>query len=154
MMLTGGIGLIFAPAERGGVQICAASICAAPLSASPAFCETKGRASASHSSQTLEQRRDQFHLARLGEFLHPAQSARERLPSTNARRLFSSRPATRPAANQMALQALDNLRQQQALSLAYFDVFVGAMIVSVAMIVLVPFMKRSVAEKGEHVAAD
>jgi len=52
------------------------------------------------------------------------------------------------ASQQLALQALDNVRDQQASALAYFDCFwVFAMI----MLALVPFvllMKRSVAEKG------
>ena len=54
---------------------------------------------------------------------------------------------------QMSLQVLDNLRQQQALSLAFFDVFWVCAVVSAALVVLVLLMKRSVAEKGEHVSA-
>ena len=52
---------------------------------------------------------------------------------------------------QMSLQVLDNLRQQQALSLAFFDVFWLCAVLAVALVVLVLLMKRSVAEKGEHV---
>jgi DHA2 family multidrug resistance protein len=54
----------------------------------------------------------------------------------------------------MAVQALDNLVQQQASSLAYFDVFWLAAVLGVALLVLVPLMKRSVAEKGAHVGAE
>ena len=53
----------------------------------------------------------------------------------------------------MSLQTLDNLRQQQALSLAFFDVFWLCAVLAVALVVLVLLMKRSVAEKGEHVSA-
>ena len=53
----------------------------------------------------------------------------------------------------MGFQTLDNLRQQQAASLAFFDIFWLCAVLAVALVVLVLLMKRSVAEKGEHVAA-
>ena len=53
----------------------------------------------------------------------------------------------------MSLQVLDNLRQQQAASLAFFDIFWLCAVLAVALVLLVLLMKRSVAEKGEHVAA-
>ena len=49
---------------------------------------------------------------------------------------------------------LDNLRQQQALSLAYFDVFWLCAVLGVSLVLLVALMKRSVAEKGEHLATE
>ena len=58
------------------------------------------------------------------------------------------------AAQQMALQSLDNLRLQQSSSLAYFDSFVVFAAVSVGLVVLVFFMKPSVAQKGAHIAAE
>ena len=60
-------------------------------------------------------------------------------------------PAT---AQQLALQALANLRQQQASALAYFDVF---WLLAAVMLLLVPvvlLMKRSVAEKGARVGVE
>jgi DHA2 family multidrug resistance protein len=39
-------------------------------------------------------------------------------------------------------------------SLAYFDVFWLCAVMSLALVVLVSFMKRSVAEKGEHIGAE
>jgi len=47
-----------------------------------------------------------------------------------------------------------NLREQQSSSLAYFDTFFLFAVIAVALIVLVFFMRRSVAEKGAHVAAE
>ncbi len=55
---------------------------------------------------------------------------------------------------QMAVQALADLRQQQAASLAYFDVFWLCAALGVALVVLVLLMKRSVAEKGERIGAE
>ena len=54
----------------------------------------------------------------------------------------------------MAVQALDNLRQQQASVLAYFDVFWVAAVLAALLVPLVLLMKRSVAEKGAHIGAE
>ena len=57
-------------------------------------------------------------------------------------------------AHQMALQSLDNLRQQRALTLSYFDSFLVFGALATALAIFVLFMKRSVAEKGAHVSAE
>ncbi|MGH8163213.1 MAG: hypothetical protein ACREP1_02630 [Rhodanobacteraceae bacterium] len=57
-----------------------------------------------------------------------------------------SRPAILVAAQQLALQALANLRQQQASALAYFDVFWVLAVVMAALVFVLLLMKRSVAE--------
>jgi len=54
----------------------------------------------------------------------------------------------------MALGVLDQLRIQQASSLAYFDVFSLSAAVGVLLVVCVLFMRRSVAEKGVHIGAE
>jgi DHA2 family multidrug resistance protein len=54
----------------------------------------------------------------------------------------------------LSLQSLDELRQQQAASLAFFDVFWLCAVLAAALVLLVVFMKRSVAEKGEHISAE
>jgi DHA2 family multidrug resistance protein len=54
----------------------------------------------------------------------------------------------------MALQGLANLRDQQAASLGYFDCFWVFAILGTSLVLLVFFMKRSVAEKGAHIAAE
>jgi DHA2 family multidrug resistance protein len=58
------------------------------------------------------------------------------------------------AAQQMTLRSLESLRDQQALSLAYFDVFWFLAAISAALVFLVFLMRRSVAEKGAHIAAE
>jgi len=55
------------------------------------------------------------------------------------------------AAQQLAWQALENLRQQQASALAYFDVFLMMAVVTLVLVPVVLLMKRSVAEKGAHI---
>jgi len=54
----------------------------------------------------------------------------------------------------LTLQALADLRQQQAVSLAYFDDFWPFAALALALVPLVLLMKRSVAEKGEHIGAE
>ncbi len=75
-------------------------------------------------------------------------------------RIIPQAPAIKQAeaklfgSQQMAVQALDNLRQQQAASLAYFDVFWVCAALGAGLALLVLLMKRSVAEKGAHVGAE
>ena len=73
-------------------------------------------------AQAFEWRREQFHTARVGEFLDPFN------PAVNSfleqgQAFFFQQTGDPAASQQMALQALANLRQQQAASLAYFDDF-------------------------------
>jgi DHA2 family multidrug resistance protein len=44
--------------------------------------------------------------------------------------------------------------QEQASSLSYFDVFWAFAMLSLALVLLVLLMRRSVAEKGAHLAAE
>ena len=53
----------------------------------------------------------------------------------------------------MTLQELSDLRQQQAGSLAYFDVFWASAVLAIVLVPLVLFMKRSVAEKGARISS-
>jgi MFS transporter, DHA2 family, multidrug resistance protein len=52
------------------------------------------------------------------------------------------------------VQQLENLRQQQASSLAYFDTFWMASVLTFLVTFAVLFMKRSVAEKATHAASE
>jgi len=101
-------------------------------------------------SQTFQERRDQFHVLRLGEsldFFNPAVSSF----LEQARGVFLQQTGDPVAAQQLAWQALENLREQQASSLAYFDTFWMAAVLTFAVTFLVLIMKRSVAEKGAHI---
>ena len=50
--------------------------------------------------------------------------------------------------------ALEEIREQQASALAYFDAFLIFAVVALVLAFLVLLMKRSVAEKGPHLAAE
>ena len=104
-------------------------------------------------AQTIQERRDQFHSLRLGENLDPLNPAvNSYLDQTQP--VFLQQTGDPVAAKQLALQTLANLREQQSSALSYFDTFFVFAVVAVALIVLVFFMKRSVAAKEPHVAAE
>ena len=73
-------------------------------------------------AQTMQERRDQFHTLRLGEYLDPFNPAVQSFVE-QAQARFLQQTGDPAAAQQLAWQALETLRQQQASALAYFDVF-------------------------------
>ncbi len=104
-------------------------------------------------AQTIRERREQFHTLRLNEHLDTLTPAANRFLA-GAHDTFVRHNGDPVLSDRLGLAALGNLRDQQALSLAYFDIFFVAAVLSAAIILLVFLMKRSVAEKGAHVAAD
>jgi DHA2 family multidrug resistance protein len=94
--------------------------------------------------QTLQERRYQIHTARAGEFLDPFNPEMTSfLEQTRA--FFYQQTGDAAGSQQNALQALADLRQQQAVSFAFFDVFWAAAAACLALVFLVLLMKRSVA---------
>jgi len=104
-------------------------------------------------AQTIQERREQFHVLRLNEFLDQFNPAVNEL-MTRAHAFFLQQTGDAVMSNQLAYQALQNARNNQASSLAYFDVFWASAAIAVLLIFLVLLMRRSVAEKGAHVAAE
>src|SRR5262245_55922623 len=102
-------------------------------------------------AQTLHERRDQFHTLRLGEYLDPFNTAVGSFLGQASALVQTADPA---ASQQLAWQALENLRQQQASALAYFDSFWIFAMVTLALVLVVPLMKRSVAEKGAPIGGE
>jgi DHA2 family multidrug resistance protein len=105
-------------------------------------------------AKTLLDRREQFHTLRLNESLDPLNPAVGRFFERTSG--FFMRQATGDGyhAQRNALQVLQNLRERQALSLSYFDVFWYSAVVAIVLVLLVGLMRRSVAEKGAHIAAE
>ena len=102
-------------------------------------------------AQTMQERREQFHVLRLGEYLDQLNPAVHSF-FAQAQALFSSSDPV--LAREQALQGLETLREQQASSLAYFDCFWLMAIVMLALAPVVLLMKRSVAEKGAHISSE
>jgi DHA2 family multidrug resistance protein len=104
-------------------------------------------------AQTFQERREQFHGLRLGEYLDPF-NAVANVFVAHAQAFFSQEIGDPVAARQLALQELENLRQRQASSLAYFDCFWMFAVLTLVLVFVALIMKRSVAEKGDHTARE
>jgi len=101
----------------------------------------------------LRERRLQFHVQRLGEGLDPLN------PSVRAyhdavRDYLLTQFGDPVGADHGAWEMIENLRQQQALSLAYFDCFWAFGVAALCLVPLVLLMRPSRAAKGEHIGAE
>jgi DHA2 family multidrug resistance protein len=147
-----GLSMIFAPLNVAAFKYIPQHLRGAAVGLF-ALLRNEGGSVGTSMAQTMQERRLQFHLSRVGEFIDPLN------PTVNtfreqAQEFFFQQTGDAPGSQQMALQALADLREQQAASLAYFDVFWLCAAVGVALVFFVPLMKRSVAEKGAHVGAE
>jgi DHA2 family multidrug resistance protein len=104
-------------------------------------------------AQTIQERREQFHILRLNERLDSLNPAVTQL-FHQGQSFFLQHTGDAVLSQRLSLQALQLVRDQQASSLAYFDVFWSSAAVAILLIPLVLLMRRSVAEKGAHVAAE
>ncbi len=147
-----GLGMAFAPINVAAFMYTPRHMRAAAVGLF-ALLRNEGGSFGTSMARTVQERRDQFHTWRVGEFIDPfnpaANSYLER-----AQAYFFQQTGDAPRAQRMALQTLANLRSQQAASLAYFDVFLVFAGLAVVLAFLVLLMKRSVAEKGAHVGAE
>ena len=152
MVLTAGLGLIFAPINVAAYMYVPPHLRGSAIALVSLF-RNEGGSVGTSLSQTIQQRRDQFHLVRINDYLDPLNSyVTSYLEQTKA--YFFQLTGDPFGSQQMALQSLQDLRQQQALSLAYFDVFWMAALLAIALVPLVFLMKRTVASKSSHIAAD
>ena len=104
-------------------------------------------------AQTFHERLLQFHSLRLGEDLDPLNPALHAFIN-QVKGAFLKQTGDPAMSREMAVQSLANLRLQQASSLAYFDCFWLFAMVSLALVVSILFMKRSVAQKGGPLSAE
>jgi DHA2 family multidrug resistance protein len=97
--------------------------------------------------QTIVERRNQFHTARMGDLLdayNPEVSSF--LKQTGA--VFYQHTGDPAGSQQIALQSLADLRQQQAVTFAFLDVFWVAAVASLVLAFLVILMKPSAAKSN------
>ncbi len=152
VVLIAGLSMIFAPINVAAYLYTPRQIRGAAVGLF-ALLRNEGGSVGTSMAQTIQERRETFHELRLGEhldpfnpnvvaFAHQSQAALYRLTGDPA------------AAKRMSLQVLENLRLQQASSLAYFDVFWVTGVISFALVFLVLLMKRSVAEKGAQIGGE
>jgi hypothetical protein len=91
---------------------------------------------------------------RLGESLDPLNKTVQSFLEQAQARFLQQTGDPAAAAQQLAWQALENLRHQQASALAYFDCFWLFAVVILAVTFFVLLMKRSVAEKGACIGGE
>jgi DHA2 family multidrug resistance protein len=147
-----GLSMIFAPLNVAAFKYTPQQLRGAAVGLL-ALLRNEGGSVGTSMAQTIQERREQFHLSRVGEnldYLNPQVVSF----FSGGRTFFLQQTGDPAGSQQMTLQLLANLRQQQAASLAYFDVFFMCAALGVTLVFLVLLMKRSVAEKGAHVGAD
>jgi MFS transporter, DHA2 family, multidrug resistance protein len=147
-----GIGLVFAPISVAAYKYIPVHLRGAAVGLL-SLLRTEGGSVGTSAAKIIEDRRVQLHLSRIGDGLSPLNhDVRSYLEQGRAYLLQSSGDPV--WSQQASLQSLDDLRQQQAAALSYFDVFFLCAVLSAALVVLIFFMKRSVAEKGERISAE
>jgi DHA2 family multidrug resistance protein len=149
VMLVFGLSMCFAPANVAAYLYIPPSLRGAAVGLL-SLLRNEGGSVGTSMAQTIQERRDQFHTLRLGEYLDSFNAAVISFLE-QAKETFLQQSGDPVAAQQAALQTLENLRQQQASSLAYFDVFLFLAVATLVPLFAVLLMKRSVAEKGARI---
>jgi DHA2 family multidrug resistance protein len=152
VVLICGLSMIFAPINVAAFKYTPAHLRAAAVGLL-ALLRNEGGSVGTSVSQTIVQRREQFHVSRVGEFLDPLNPAVQAF-SDQSQAFFIQQTGDPAGSQEMAVQVLENLRQQQASSLAYFDTFWLFAMLAIVLLPLVLLMKPSAAEKGAHIAAE
>jgi DHA2 family multidrug resistance protein len=147
-----GLSMIFAPLNVAAFMYIPRELRGAAVGLL-ALLRNEGGSVGTSVAQTIQERREQFHTLRLNEKLDSLNPAVTDALSTG-HTFFYQHTGDGPLSNLLSLQVLANLRDQQALSLSYFDIFWASAAVSACLILLVALMRKSVAEKGAHVAAE
>jgi DHA2 family multidrug resistance protein len=147
-----GLGMVFAPLNVAAYLYIPQRLRGAAVGLF-ALLRNEGGSFGTSVAQAIVERREQFHTLRLNENLDPLNPAVTSF-TDQAQPGLLQLTGDPVAAQQMTLQALENTRDQQALALSYFDCFWIFGVAGVLLAFLVPWMKRSVVEKGAHLAAE
>jgi DHA2 family multidrug resistance protein len=147
-----GLSMIFAPLNVAAFKYTPLHLRGAAVGLL-ALLRNEGGSVGTSMAQTIQERREQFHLARLDDSLSPFNPFVQDF-LTRAQAFFMRQTGDPARSRLLALQRLDELRQQQGASFAYFDVFWVCAALGVGLVLLVLLMKRSVAEKGAHIGAE
>ncbi len=152
VVLAGGMAFIFAPLNVAAFKYISPQLRGAAVGLL-ALLRNEGGSVGTSMAQTIQERREQFHLVRLGEYLDPLNPL-VRSFAQKGQAFFMKQTGDPVGSQEMTMKLLANLRDQQAAALAYFDVFFLIAVLSLCLIPFVFLMKRSAAEKGAHVGAE
>ncbi|MBS0191210.1 MAG: DHA2 family efflux MFS transporter permease subunit [Phycisphaerales bacterium] len=147
-----GLGLLFAPLNVAAFSTIPTAMRGAAVGLL-ALLRNEGGSVGTSMAQTVLERREQFHTLRLNAQLDEFNPAVTRVLQFG-QELFLPQNGDPVLSRRMAEQLLANLRDRQAISLAYFDIFFVAAILALALLPLVVLMKRSTAPKGAHVGGE
>ncbi len=146
VVLICGLSMVFAPLNVAAFKYTPQHLRGAAVGLL-ALLRNEGGSVGTSVAQTVQERREQFHLSRVGDTLNPLNPQTQSFLK-GGQTFFMQHTGDPARSYQDTVQKLADLRQQQAASLAYFDVFWLMAVLAVALVVLVLLMKRSVAEKG------
>ncbi|HLX59757.1 MAG TPA: DHA2 family efflux MFS transporter permease subunit [Planctomycetota bacterium] len=152
VVVIAGLSAIFAPLNVAAFRYIPMQLRASAVGLL-ALLRNEGGSVGTSVGQIIQERREQFHTLRLNEGLNELNPAVSQY-FQQTQPYFFQQSGDSVAAHDTALQTLEALRDRQALSLAYFDVFFFLAAVAILLLILIPVMRRSAAEKGEHVAAE
>jgi DHA2 family multidrug resistance protein len=152
VVIISGLSMIFAPLNVAAFLYIPRELRGAAVGLL-ALLRNEGGSVGTSVAQTILERREQFHTLRLNESLDPLNPAVQDA-LTRGQAFFLQNTGDAVASQNLSLGVVGQLREQQALSLAYFDIFWVCAALSVFLIFLTLLMRRSVAEKGAHVAAE
>jgi DHA2 family multidrug resistance protein len=152
VVLVAGLAICFAPANVAAYLYTPTALRGAAVGLL-SLLRNEGGSVGTSLAQTFQERRDQFHTLRLGEYLDPFNAAANSFVA-GGKEFFLQLTGDPVASQQLAWQELSNLRQQQAASLAYFDCFWIFAMLTLALVFVPLFMKRSVTQKGAHITSE
>ena len=152
VVVIGGLSMIFAPLNVAAFLYIPREMRGAAVGLL-ALLRNEGGSVGTSVAQTIQERREQFHTLRLNEHLSSLNPAVMQALQ-NGQTFFLQLTGDPNRSRLMSLQVLANLRDTQALSLAYFDIFWTSAAIAISLVLLVLMMKRSVAAKGEHIGAE
>jgi DHA2 family multidrug resistance protein len=152
VVLISGLSMMFAPLNVAAFIYLPKEI-RGPAVGLLALLRNEGGSVGTSVAQIIQERRDQFHTLRLNETLDNLNPSVNNLLA-QGQTFFLQHTGDPPLSHQMALGVLDQAKDQQASSLAYFDVFTVSAAVALLLVFLIPLMRRSVAEKGAHIGAE
>jgi len=152
VVLIVGLSLIFAPINVAAYMYIPRELRGAAVGLF-SLLRNEGGSVGTSMAQTIQERRETFHTLRLNEFLDPYNPAVMSFAKQSQAALLR-RTGDPVLSKFMSLRLLQEFRDQQASSLAYFDVFWVIGMMSFVLVFLVLLMRRSAAEKGAAIGAE
>ena len=144
VMLVMGMSMVFAPLNVAAYKYMPQILRGSAVGLF-ALLRNEGGSFGTSMTQTLQTRREQFHTLRVNDYLDPLNSnLHQFLTQTEA--VFRQFNADAMGVKLMAIDTLNQLRDQQALALSYFDCFYLFGVLACILVFGVLLMKQSKAE--------